>query len=256
MHGTVTTTNQTEPGGRRKPSYHQLAELLRRDIEAGVYTEGRRMPTEAELQAEHGVSRHTVREALQQLLVDGLIYRVQGSGTYVSGRQENRDRYQRSIGSLDELIVWPQTDMEVLEPFQVQVEPSVAARLELGYIEVSRAIVRRHYQGRPFVLTRHYVDPELGATLREHGIPSRGEGTVIGAAEQFLPRKVAGARQNITAMNAPEEEAALIGCEAGDAILLIERLYYDTAGRFVEFTASHFNPRRYSYQMELRRRSG
>jgi DNA-binding GntR family transcriptional regulator len=251
----VTTNNDTQPRQRQKPSYRRLAEQLRRDIKAGVYTEGRRMPTEAELTAEHGVSRHTVREALQQLLVDGLIYRVQGSGTYVSGRQES-GRYQRSIGSLDELIVWPETDMEVLEPFQVQVEPSVAARLELGYIEVSRAIVRRHYEDRPFVLTRHYVDPELGATLREHGIPSRGEGTVIGAAEQFLPRKVAGARQNITAMNAPDEEAKLIGCEPGDAILLVERLYYDTAGRFVEFTASHFNPRRYSYQMELRRRSG
>jgi GntR family transcriptional regulator len=57
-------------------------------------------------------------------------------------------------------------------------------------------------------------------------------------------------------MIAPEEEAGLIGCTPGDAILLIERLYYDTAGRSVEFTASHFNPRRYTYRMEPRRRSG
>lgn len=240
---------------RVKPSYRQLADELRHNIESGVYAKGRKMPTEAELQAEHGVSRHTVREALQQLLSDGLIYRVQGSGTYVSGRQEGPGRYLRSIGSLDEIIVWPDTKMEVIEPFHVAVEPSIAARLELSYIEVSRAVVRREFSGVPFVVTRHYVDPELGAKLSANGIPSRGPGTVIGEAEPLLPRRVAGARQDITAMNAPAEEAMMIGCEPGDAILLIERLYYDTAGKYVEFTASHFNPRRYSYRMDLLRRS-
>jgi DNA-binding GntR family transcriptional regulator len=232
-----------------------LAEKLRADIEAGVYSVGRKMPTESVLQSVHNVSRHTVREALQILLSDGLIYRVQGSGTYVSGRQQDtRGRYVRSIGSLDEIIVWPDTNTEVIEPFTVVVEPSIAARLELPYIEVSKATVRRSYEGLPFVLTRHYVEPELGAKLAADGIPSVGEGTVIGAAEKLLTKPIMGARQEITAMNAPEHEAELIGCQAGDAILLIERLYYDADGKFVEFTSSHFNPRRYSYRMELRRR--
>jgi DNA-binding GntR family transcriptional regulator len=245
----------TRPAARAKPSYRLLADELRRNIDVGVYAEGRKMPTEAELQAHHGVSRHTVREALQQLLADGLIYRVQGSGTYVSGRREGPTRYLRSIGSLDEIVVWPDTRMEVIEPFHVIVEPSIAHRLELEYIEVSCAVVRRIFSNVPFVVTRHYVHPDLGRQLRAQGIPSRGPATVIGEAEALLQRRIAGARQDITAMNAPAEEAALIGCEEGDAILLIERLYYDTAGKFVEFTASHFNPRRYSYRMDLLRRS-
>lgn len=118
------------------------------------------------------------------------------------------------------------------------------------------ANVRRHYEGLPFVLTRHYVEPELGAKLADHGLPAVGEGTVIGAAEKYLTKPVMGARQEITAMIAPEHEAKLIGCHAGDAILLIERLYYDADGKFVEFTSSHFNPRRYAYRMDLRRRGG
>lgn len=241
---------------RSKPGYRQLADQLRADIESGIWEKGRRMPTEAVLQHEHGVSRHTVREALQQLLSDGLIYRVQGSGTYVSGRQGTSGRYIRSIGALDEIIVWPDTEREVLEPFHRVIDPSVASRLEIGYIEVGRAVVRRVYKGAPFVLTTHYVDPDLGDTLRANGIPARGEGTVIGEAEPFISHRIAGARQDITALNAPADEAALIGCKPGDAILLIERLYYDTAGKYVEFTMSHFNPRRYAYRMDLRRRSG
>ncbi|NHU46658.1 DNA-binding GntR family transcriptional regulator [Rhodococcus sp. SMB37] len=248
-------TNKVAPAERGVPAYKVLAEKLRTDIEAGVYSVGRKMPTESVLQSVHNVSRHTVREALQILLSDGLIYRVQGSGTYVSGRQQDtRGRYVRSIGSLDEIIVWPDTNTEVIEPFTVVVEPSIASRLELPYIEVSKATVRRSFEGIPFVLTRHYVEPDLGAKLAAEGVPSVGEGTVIGAAEKLLTKPIMGARQEITAMNAPEYEAELIGCQAGDAILLIERLYYDADGKFVEFTSSHFNPRRYSYRMELRRR--
>ena len=73
----VTSTQRGAPG------YRELAEKLRADIENGVYTVGRKMPTENVLQYMHNVSRHTVREALQILLTDGLIYKVQGSGTYV-----------------------------------------------------------------------------------------------------------------------------------------------------------------------------
>lgn len=238
---------------RAVPAYRSLAAQLRADIAAGVYSEGRKLPTESELQAAHKVSRHTVRGALQILLMDGLINRVQGSGTYVNSRQDSQGRYLRSIGSLDEIIVWPDTTTEVIEPFSVVVEPSIAARMGLTYIEVSRAIVRRSYNGVPFVVTRHYVEPTLGAKLAELGDKSPGEGTVIGAAERFLDKPITGARQDITAMNAPEHEAGLIGCEAGDAILLIERLYYDANGKFIEFTSSHFNPRRYAYRMELHR---
>lgn len=241
---------------RMDPAYRRLAATLRSDIDAGKYASGQQMPTESALQSTHGVSRHTVREALQILLTDGLIYRVQGSGTYVSGRHLNSSgRYVRSIGSLDELIVWPNTVTEMVHPFEVVVEPSIAARLQFPYIEVSKATVKRLYQGKAFVLTQHYVDPELGAKLAAEGVPSVGDGTVIGAAEKYLSSPVMGAQQEITAMKAGDYESEHIGCEPGDAILLIERLFYDAAGKYVEFTSSHFNPRRYSYRMELRRRS-
>jgi GntR family transcriptional regulator len=249
----VSDTDSQAPD--RTPAYRELAAQLRADIEAGVYSVGNKMPTESVLQSKHNVSRHTVREALQILLTDGLIYKVQGSGTYVSGqRHDATGRYIRSIGSLDELIVWPETDTEVVEPFTVVVDPSVAARLELPYIEVSKAVVRRHYKGEPFVLTHHHVDPALGAKLAADGVPAVGEGTVIGAAEKYLTKPVVGARQEITALIAPEHEAQLIGCSPGDAILLIERLYYDAAGTYIEFTSSYFNPRRYTYRMDVRRR--
>lgn len=243
------------PGRSALPAYRLLADALRSKIEQGDFGQSGRLPTEVELQRQHGVSRHTVREAMNQLEADGLIHRVQGSGTFATPTHGKNGRYLRRIGSLDEIVVWPDTTMEVLQPFEVGVNPAVAARLELPYIEVGHARIRRWYQGAPFVVTDHWVSPELAEKLRAGGVPTSADGTVIGEAEQFLERKVAGARQEITAMASPETEAGLIGCQVGDPILLIERIYYDTAGGLVEMTASHFNPRRYSYRMDLRRRT-
>lgn len=244
-------------GGSRPtpPAYRRLEEQLRAQIEGDAFGQSGRLPTEAELQRQHKCSRHTVREALNQLEADGLIYRVQGSGTFANPTRGKNGRYQRQVGSLDEIVVWPDTTLEVLEPFTVGVNQSVAARLELPYIEVGHARIRRWYNSEPFVVTDHWVSPELAAHLAADGVPTRADGTVIAEAERFLPRKVAGARQEITAMSAPEVEAGLIGCGVGAPILLIERIYYDTAGAVVEMTASHCNPRRYSYRMDLRRRS-
>ena len=64
-------------------AYQSLASDLRRAVAAGHFDDGRALPTEAELSARHGMSRQTVRRALQELVDEGLIYRVQGRGTFV-----------------------------------------------------------------------------------------------------------------------------------------------------------------------------
>jgi GntR family transcriptional regulator len=237
-----------------RPAYRRVADEIRQKIKSGFFVGGSRLATEVELAGQSKVSRHTIRLALKQLVDEGLIDQIQGSGTYVRGQPQVDGRYVRSIGSLDDLTMWPGTDMEVIEPFKTRIDASVAARLRLGYVEVDTAVVRRLFAGEAFVITRHHVDPALGRQLRESGIPSNGPGTVIGAAEKFLADPVAGVQQMITAFNAGEDIAVPIGAAVGDAVILIERLYYDTAGKFVEFTESFFNPRRYTYRVDLHRR--
>lgn len=69
-----------------KPPLKQLAitDKIRSEINAGLYSGGQRMPTEAEYSAAFGVSRQTVRRALSTLEVEGLITRRQGSGSYAN----------------------------------------------------------------------------------------------------------------------------------------------------------------------------
>lgn len=79
------------------PKYRILANELKRKIDSGFYTGGERLPTEEELSGTFSVSRQTVRQALDTLVDEGLIYRRQGSGTYV-GKQPSKRPSTRRIG--------------------------------------------------------------------------------------------------------------------------------------------------------------
>lgn len=70
-----------------KPLYQHIKDAIRSRIVSGAWTEGFRVPSENALLAEFRVSRMTVHRALRELTAEGLLRRVQGLGTFVSGRR-------------------------------------------------------------------------------------------------------------------------------------------------------------------------
>jgi GntR family transcriptional regulator len=83
------------------PLYYQLELQLRQAVTGGAFDETGRLPTELELSRRYGVSRVTVRGALERLEEDGLIVRQRGRGTYVSPDHRARGRVSRDPSSLD-----------------------------------------------------------------------------------------------------------------------------------------------------------
>ncbi len=65
------------------PLYEQVARLLRKDIQDGVFNSSSRLPTEGELAEQYGISRITVRHAVSVLVKEGLVERKQGKGTFI-----------------------------------------------------------------------------------------------------------------------------------------------------------------------------
>ncbi|MFO8074735.1 MAG: GntR family transcriptional regulator [Egibacteraceae bacterium] len=66
------------------PLYVQLTDILRDEIERGLWMPDRKIPSENELHRTYGISRMTARQVIAQLVNEGLLYRVQGKGTFVA----------------------------------------------------------------------------------------------------------------------------------------------------------------------------
>ncbi len=242
---------------RPAPAYQTLRDQLRDEIAAGHYRDGIRLPTESELVAAHGVSRQTVRRAFQDLVAEGVVYRVPGRGTYASGSGR---RYLRQFGSIDDLMsLSDDTTMEVLEGLRRRVDVEAASRLRLDDDIVYTVVFRRMHGADPavpFVLTTVHLAPAVAAAVS--GCPDLADGavgpqTVIGLLEPHLSAPIAEAAQSITVAPADAVVADAVGCESGHPMLRVDRLYSDGDGRPVELSVSHFLPEQYTYRVTLRR---
>jgi GntR family transcriptional regulator len=236
------------------PAYQALREQLREEIDAGRYRDGVRLPTESELVARHRLSRQTVRRAFQDLVAEGVVYRVPGRGTYAHG--EGR-RYLRQLGSIEDLMsLSDDTTMQVLTGLRRRADLDAASRLRLDDDFVYSVVFRRLHDGVPFVMTTVHLTPAIAHTVLSS--PELQDGavatqTVIGILEPHLSEPIAEAAQSITVAPADGVVANAVACEPGHPMLRVDRLYSDTAGRPVELSVSHFLPEQYTYRVTLRR---
>jgi GntR family transcriptional regulator len=238
-------------------AYQSLAQLLREAIAQGEFSNGRRLPTEAQLTADYGVSRQTVRRALEELAAEGLIFRVRGRGTFATPLSSGQ--YLRSIGSVEDLLALSlDSVMETVRPLQRRADVVAAGRLRTDSDQVMSGLFRRLHDGVPFSITEVSLPLALGRHIVESGaLLTPGEvlqSTVIGLVDEMNSEPIAGAHQSITAAGVPPDLAELIDRRPDDHVLRIDRLYFDAAGRPLELAVSYFNPERYSYRLELRRR--
>lgn len=235
-------------------SYRLLTQLLREQVYREEYPEGRALPTELALAKAHGLSRQTVRRAYQDLVAEGLVYRVRGRGTFVTPHQT---RYRRHFGSVDDLMkLQLDTDFELVQPVAAAIDAEAARGLHLDSPMVHSLTFLRVHQREPFCRTRVYLPPRVGQQLS--GVPEltdpglHSQVTIIGLILSY-GHDIAEAEQVITARAADEDLAAHLGCAPGIPVLHIERTYLNRKGEPLEYAVSDFLPAHYSYHSRLGR---
>lgn len=228
------------------PLYFQLSQQLEAAIEHGTLTPGSLLGNEIELAGRLGLSRPTVRQAIQSLVDKGLLVRRRGVGTQVVHSQVKRPLELSSLyDDLEAAGQRPAT--RVLVNTVVPASAEVAAALGVAEgSDVHRVERLRLAHGEPMAYLCNYLPPEL-LELDSDQMEATGLYRLMRAAGITLHS----ARQSVGARAATTEEGERLGEPEGAPLLTMQRTTFDDTGRAVEFGTHMYRASRYSFEFQL-----
>lgn len=231
---------------RPAPRYAHVAEALRAEF-AGARP-GDALPTEQELTRRFGVSRFTVRAALQRLVDDGLIERRRGSGSVVADGGALKQR----LGDLRDLLQYASaSSFEITDDGPVRLTPGQARMLGRAAGERWHHVTGlRRMDGatEAVAVTDVYIHPRFAAFVPQL---QSGRESLFAQLERLAGVTVARVTQEICAVAASPREAAALHVPRRSPALRIVRAYFDPNGAPIEMSASVHPGARFSYAMEI-----
>jgi GntR family transcriptional regulator len=238
--------------GAPVPLYHQLKTALLRDIEAGRWRPGDRIPTEDALIERFGVSKITVRQALRDLVQLGYIRREQGRGTFVQGPPlEEGPRELKSFTSEMRSHGFLATS-RVLEQTVVPAPGDVAEHLQIGEsTRVFRLRRLRLADGEPMGMQTAFIPAGLVPGIERLAFTDASLYEILGSRYALFP---VSARETHRAVAVAEDVALLLRAAPGSPALAAERLTLLADGKPMEFVQSIMRGDRYKIVLDLTRR--
>ena len=231
------------------PLYYQLENILRSKIEGGEVPQNHKLPTEQELSREYKISRATVRQALAALVSEGLLYRKQGKGTFVTEKAGQTKSVKLTGFTEDLFSEGHQAEVKIMEIRAVPAPERVATLLRVpAGEEVTRFKRLRSVDGGPFSYVLNYLAPEIGEQISERDLQSH---TMLHLLEEKLGISLGTIRHSVESAKANIEVASLLGISVFEPVLYMETAVYSAEGQPVEVVDSFFRADRYRYTVEL-----
>lgn len=226
--------------------------ILRDEILGGAHSPGAALPGEFKLADTHGVSRVTIRRALDALVSDGLVERRAGSGTIVKRPASLPAQIRADFATLMPYIrqMGEETTARLLA-FSYGVPPvhvAEALRLPAG-VRAQRAVRLRLAQGLAFSHLTTYVPEEIAQGYSEADLAT----TPLFRLLEISGVRVDHAHQSVSAVLATPEIAEALGTEVGAALMSLTRVVYDHDGRGIEYLVALYRPDRYRLELTLNR---
>jgi GntR family transcriptional regulator len=246
-------TNRPAPSAidTRLPRYQRLRDELNSRIAAQEWKVDEPIPTEAELAGTFGVSIGTVRKAIDALVADGRVERIQGTGTFVRRPKFGSSlfRFFRFEGREGEKLV---PESRILKREVIGAPEAVAAALGLSAgapaIHLNRLRLVDH---QPLLLESIWLPKSRFAALLE--IDPREFGDLLYPLyEQYCGQVVASARETLTAEAVGARNARLLEIPPGSPVIVIERIALSFDGRPLEWRRSHGAADQFRYHVEIR----
>jgi GntR family transcriptional regulator len=231
----------------RLPLYYQLKQWLVGQIEPGNWQPGDMLPTEQQLQEQHQLSRTTVRQALRELELDGLVTRYRGRGTFVAKPKVTHSPEPHSSLTSHLFQQGMKPGWQVLSAKWIPASAAVAGQLRIESDTDVYCLRRlRLANDEPIGYHITYVSPNFADAIDETFLTE-------GGSLRYLRRQnhLEGSRADriLEAIPAGEEEAGLLGVEVGTPMLLIRRRVVSRAGQPIEDFRGVYRGDRFQYHV-------
>lgn len=224
--------------------YQAIVMDIRQKITSGEYSQGDRLPTTSELCEEYGVSKITVKRAMDDLVTMGLVARRRGSGTYVKGIEGtntltgvgNRSHQMRGLVA-DGEIASLQVESDVHDFTVVKPPTDVARLLNMEPDEFAYFVCRTRYMGgEPYSVEHTYMPIKVIPDLRE----KHARGSIYRYIENDLGLKIASAHRVVCAVHPSADVARWLQVELQTPVISVRQVgYLDDGTPFEVSVAEH-----------------
>ena len=233
------------------PLYTQIKDMLRERILDGTYQPHQQMPSESEMIASFNVSRITVRQALNDLQNEGLIFKIHGKGSFVSKPKAFQDLAKlQGFGEAMRQMGY-ETFSRVIGIKSVVASPQVTEKLALGKRARVTELKRVRFLNRePISLDISYLPLAIGERLAKEDLAARDVFLIL---ENDYGISLGHADLQIGSTLADDMLAKQLRVEEGSPVLFIERLTHTTAGKPVDYEHLYYRGDAFQYKVRIDR---
>jgi len=229
------------------PLYHQLEQILRAEIDDGIYQPGNLLPSESEICARYDVSRSVTRQTLQNLAHAGLIRTVRGRGSFVAEKKLSERFVQRATGFYDD-VTRMGLDIKTRVLRQEIAEVPLEVRDFLGVSHAIRIDRVRSVAGRVLAYVVTYLPHERCPGLETHDLNDRS--LYAHLRERFGLHVHSGSR-TVEAVPAEGEAARHLEVATGTPLLLLRSAGFTADGQPLEWFEAWHRADRTRFEVEM-----
>ena len=234
------------------PLYYQLKTILLEYIKEQHPDMETPIPAEVEISENFGISRPTVRQAINELVVEGYLYRIKAKGTFISKPKINQD-FLLVLDSFNKEMLKkglnPSTKVIDMKTVESDEKVSKALKLQIGsrVIELSRL---RFANEEPIVFVTTYLPHALCQLILEKNLEAD---SLYELLEKECRLVISRAERSLESTLAGEFEANLLQIEKGAPIQYFESVAYLSNGTPVEYSLAKYRGDRNKFTFELKR---
>lgn len=237
------------------PIYHQLYEILKKEIKGGVFKAGEYLPSENRIAQNYEVSRLTVRQALSELVEEGMVKKKRGKGTLIV-HPKNVENLTELRGFTDDARISGHTASSVVLENRLVDAPSVVTdklKLPIG----SKVILLKRLRlldGTPYAIEWAYINPAADTRILNILEMDMSKSSLYDFFRNTLKIEMQYADETLEMTRADGENAAFLKIRTGDCVVLRKRFTYTDNEKCVEYVQSLYRGDKYKFHIRLHAR--